>query len=88
MRWQTERGARGLHLRVPVVVPDRLHFLEVQGEQPLLGETHQGRVIDLEVHGRWGLCFDGRPLGIAELIPAVRARPGLDQGPFDERVVQ
>ena len=35
MRRQTERGARGLHLWVPVVVPDGLHFLEVQGEQAL-----------------------------------------------------
>ena len=85
---QTERGARGLHLRVSIVVPDRLHFLEVQGEQPLLGEAHQGRVIDLEVHGRWGLCFDGRPFGIAELIPTVRIRSGLNEGAFDEWVVQ
>ena len=70
------------------MVPDGLHFLEVQGEQALLGEANQGRIVDLEVHGRWGLCFDGRPLGIAELIPPVRTRSGLNQGPFDEGVVQ
>ena len=85
---QAKRSARRLNLGVAVMVTDGLHFLEVQGKQSFLGEANQRLVLDFEIHGGGGLCFDGGSLGIAELSPTVRARRRLNQGTLDEGVVQ